>query len=169
MDTVNSSAMCPPTPAPTPAPMAPLEIKPEAVISSVDGIQFGLWVPSLISDGTISINIRNSFYVKVEKLVICTFDIVITGISGGKNNSEVTLAGLPHASITSQINSGSLFTSYFKTTNNDVQNITGTVKSFDTKVDLWCQKRNTVGLNRLVHLDINIDTVLTGTVTYITP
>jgi len=148
------------------------DIKPEAVITSTTaGIQFGSWIPVLKSDGVIDIAIRNALYVKAEQLVTCTFDIIITGLSGGKNSSVITLDGLPHVGMASTIDAtsaGSLVVSYFKTTNQDLRYITGTVKNNTTSVEMWTQKRNTNGLGPFVHLDINVNSVLTGFVTYIT-
>jgi hypothetical protein len=147
-------------------------IKPEAVITSTTaGIEFGTWTPSLLSDGTIEVIARNAVYVKAEQLVVCTFDIIVTRLAGGKNNSEIVLGGLPNTSITSPIpgsSSGAVNVAYFKTTNRDVRQVTGTVNSGDTRVNLWCQKRGAEGLVPMTHIDININTVLSGTVTYIT-
>ena len=36
-----------------------------------------------------------------------------------------------------------------------------------TRVDLWCEKRGPGGLVPLTQIDINVNTVLVGTVTYI--
>lgn len=146
-------------------------IKPEAVITSTtSGIEFGSWTPALVSVGTIEIAVKNAFYVKVQQLVVCTFDIIVTNLSGGRNNSEIIMTGLPNTSISSTVpmaSSGSVSVSYFKTTNRDVKQITGTVNSSDTRVNLWCQKSGEHGLVPLTHIDINLNTVLTGTVTYI--
>lgn len=165
---LNLPAACPP---PSPPPALPTEIRPEAVITTTTaGIEFGTWIPALVSVGTIEVAVRNAFYVKVQQLVICTFDIIVTGLAGGRNNSEIILTGLPNASIPSagpMASSGSVSVSYFKTTNRDVRQITGTVNSNDTRVNLWCQKRGVEGLVPLTHIDINLNTVLTGTVTYI--
>lgn len=160
------------TPTPPPAPMVIEESRPEAVISSTaQGIQFGSWIPSLVSDSYITIDIRNAFYVKVERLVVCTFDIAIVGIASvmdSKLNSSVRLEGLPNASISSDGHTGSLVVSYFKTVNSDIRSVSGTIKSNSNTVDLWCQKQGTSGLSRLVLQDISSNNVLTGTVTYIT-
>lgn len=148
------------------------DIKAEAVITSTTaGIQFGSWTPALKSDGVIDIVIRNALYVRAEQLVTCTFDIIVTGMSGGKNSSVITLDGLPHvgmASTTEASSAGSLVVSYFKTTNQDLRYITGTVKNNSTSVEMWTQKRNADQLGPFVHLDINLNSVLTGFVTYIT-
>lgn len=147
------------------------DIRPEAVITSTTaGIDFGSWTPALASVGTIEIVVRNAFYVKVQQLVVCTFDIIVTNLSGGRNNSEIIMTGLPNTSISASApmaSSGSLSVSYFKTTNRDLRQITGTVNSSDTRVNLWCQKSGEHGLVPLTHIDINLNTVLTGTITYI--
>lgn len=146
------------------------ELKPKAVItSSATGEQFGTWIPSLQSTGTIDIDVRNAFYTKVGQLVTCTFDIAVTNMSGGKKDSSIILAGLPAASIgpPSTI-SGSAHISYFKVSNYDVRWISGTLRGNDVRVDLWCEKRGPGGLTPLTQIDINVNTVLVGTVTYIT-
>jgi len=143
--------------------------KPKAVItSSATGEQFGSWIPSLRSTGTIDINIRNAFYTKVGQLVTCTFDIVVTNMSGGRKDSPIILSGLPVTSISSNSMSGSAYISYFKVSNYDVRWITGTVQGNDNRIDLWCEKRGPGGLTPLTQIDINVNTVLVGTVTYIT-
>lgn len=146
------------------------EIKPKAVITSTaTGEQFGNWIPALRSSGNIDINIRNAFYTKIGQLVTCTFDIVVTNMSGGKKDSPILITGLPVNSIGSQDTmSGSVFISYFKTSNFDVRQISGTIQGNNNRVDLWCEKRGPGGLVPLTQLDINVNTVLVGTVIYIT-
>ena len=146
------------------------ELKPKAVItSSATGEQFGTWIPSLQSTGTIDIDVRNAFYTKVGQLVTCTFDIIVTNMSGGKKDSSIILAGLPVASIgSSGTISGSAHISYFKVSNYDVRWISGTLQGNDVRIDLWCEKRGPGGLAPLTQIDINVNTVLVGTVTYIT-
>jgi hypothetical protein len=147
-----------------------LKSKPKAVItSSATGEQFGNWIPALLSSGTIDLGIRNAFYTKVGQLVTCTFDIVVTNMSGGKKDSSIVLGGLPVASIgTSNSMAGSANISYFKVSNYDVRWITGTIQGNDNRIDLWCEKRGPGGLVPLTQIDINVNTVLVGTVTYIT-
>ena len=146
------------------------ELKPKAVItSSATGEQFGNWIPTLRSTGNIEINVRNAFYTKVGQLVTCTFDIVVTNMSGGKKDSSIILGGLPIASIGDRNSmAGSAHISYFKVSNFDVRWISGTINGSDARVELWCQKRGPGGLVPLTQIDININTVLVGTVTYIT-
>lgn len=145
------------------------EIKSKAIVTSTTtGEQFGTWIPVLRSTGTIDVNVRNAFYTKVGQLVICTFDIVITSMSGGKKDSSIVLGGLPVSSLgTPDTMSGSANISYFKVSNFDVRWISGTINGSETRVDLWCNKRGPGGLAPLTQLDININTVLAGTVTYI--
>lgn len=145
------------------------EFKPKAVItSSATGEQFGTWIPSLRSTGTIDIDVRNAFYTKVGQLVTCTFDIVVTNMSGGKKESPIILGGLPVDSIGStNTMSGSAYISYFKVSNYDVRLISGTLQGSNNRVDLWCEKRGPGGFVPLSQIDINVNTVLVGTVTYI--
>lgn len=153
-------------------PVEPIKVesKPKAVItSSATGEQFGNWIPVLRSSGTIDVNVRNAFYTKVGQLVTCTFDIVVTNMYGGKKDSSIILGGLPVASIgTPDSISGSAHISYFRVSNFDVRWISGTVNGSDARVDLWCQQRGPGGLVPLTQIDINVNTVLAGTVTYIT-
>jgi hypothetical protein len=143
------------------------EIKPKAVVTSTaTGEQFGTWIPSLRSTGIIDIDVRNAFYTKVGQLVTCTFDIVVTNMSE-RNNSSITLNGLPVNSITSQGISGSAHLSYFKTPTNELTHISGTINSNDTRIDMWCERHGRKGLLPLTQQDIQINTVLVGTVTYI--
>ena len=145
------------------------EIKPKAVITSTaTGEQFGTWLPILRSSGTIDIETKNAFYTKVGQLVTCTFDIVVTSMSGGKKDSSIMLDGLPVVGIgaTGTI-AGSAQVAYFKVSNLDVRHITGVVDGNDTRVNFWCQKRGPGGLVPLTQIDINVGTVLAGTITYI--
>jgi hypothetical protein len=146
------------------------ELKPKAVITSTaTGEQFGNWIPAFRSSGNIDINIRNAFYTKIGQLVTCTFDIIVTNMSGGKKDSSILITGLPVNSIGSRdAMAGSVVISYFKTSNLDVRQISGTIQGNDNRVDLWCVKRGPGGLVPLTQLDINVNTVLVGTVTYIT-
>ena len=152
-----------------PAEPVKAELKPKAVItSSATGEQFGTWIPSLRRTGIIDIDVRNAFYTKVGQLVTCTFDIVVTNMSGGKKDSTIVLGGLPVASIGSPNSmAGFAYISYFKVSNYDVRYISGTIQGSDNRVDLWCEKRGPGGLVPLTQIDINVNTVLAGTVTYI--
>ena len=145
------------------------EIKPKAVVTSTaTGEQFGTWIPSLRSSGTIDVDIRNAFYTKVGQLVTCTFDIVVTNMSGGKKDSPITLHGLPINSIgTPDTIAGSVYISYFKVSNLDVRSISGTINGSDNRVELWCRNRGPGNLVPLTQIDINVNSVLAGTVTYI--
>jgi hypothetical protein len=145
------------------------EIKPKAVVTSTaTGEQFGTWIPSLRSSGTIDVDIRNAFYTKVGQLVTCTFDIVVTNMSGGKKDSPITIQGLPVNSIgTLDSMAGSSFISYFKVSNLDIRSISGTISGSDSQIELWCRNRGPGHLVLLTQLDINVNTVLVGTVTYI--
>ncbi len=144
-----------------------VEIKPKAVITSTaTGEQFGNWIPSLRSSGSIDIDVRNAFYTKVGQLVTCTFDIVVTNMSE-RNNSSITLNGLPVNSINSQGIAGSAHLSYFKTPANELTHISGTINGNDTQIDLWCERHGRKGLLSLTQQDIQTNTVLVGTVTYI--
>jgi len=144
------------------------ELKPKAVITSTaTGEQFGNWTPSLHSSGNIEIDIRNALYTQIGQLVTCTFDIIVTNISE-QNNSSITLNGLPVNSISSQGIVGSAYFSYFKTANNELTQITGIINGNDTRIDLWCERHGRKGLQRLTQHDIQTNTVLVGTVTYIT-
>jgi len=145
------------------------EIKPKAVItSSATGEQFGTWIPAFRSMGTIDVNVRNAFYTKVGQLVTCTFDIVVTNMSGGKKDSPITLHGLPINSIgTPDTIAGSVYISYFKVSNLDVRSISGTINGSDNRVELWCRNRGPGNLVPLTQIDINVNSVLAGTVTYI--
>jgi hypothetical protein len=63
---------------------------------------------------------------------------------------------------------GSADISYFKVSNYDVRWISGTIQGNSNQVNLWCEKRGPGGLTPLTQIDINVGTVLAGTVTYIT-
>jgi hypothetical protein len=145
------------------------ELKPKAVITaSATGEQFGNWVPSLHSAGTIDITIRNAFYTKVGQLITCTFDIVVNNMYGGRKDSPITISGLPINSIGAfDSMAGSAYISYFKVSNYDVRRISGTINGSDSQINLWCEKRGPGGLVPLTQIDINVNTVLVGTVTYI--
>jgi len=152
-----------------PVELAKIKSKPKAVVTSTaTGEQFGTWIPSLRSTGIIDIDVRNAFYTKIGQLVTCTFDIVVTNMSGGKKDSSIILGGLPVVSIASNSKSGSAYISYFKVSNYDVRWITGTIEGDDNRIDLWCEKRGPGGLAPLTQIDINVNSVLVGTVTYIT-
>jgi len=145
-----------------------LEIKSKAVITSTaTGEQFGNWIPGLRGDGIIDIDVRNAFYTKIGQLVICTFDILVANMTE-RNNSSITLIGLPVNAISSLGISGSAHFSYFKTSSDEIQHISGTINGNDNRINLWCELSGRKGLHRLTQQDIQINTVLAGTVTYIT-
>ena len=144
------------------------EIKPKSVITSTAaGEQFGNWIPALRSSGTIDIIVRNALYTKTGQLVTCTFDIIVTNMNE-HNGSSITLNGLPINTISSPGMAGSVYFSYFKTPTNELTYISGTMNGNDNRIDLWCQRHGRKGLQRLTQQDIQINTVLVGTVTYIT-
>lgn len=144
------------------------ETKPKAVITSTStGQQFGNWIPSLRSSGVIDIDVRNAFYTKTGQLVTCTFDIAVMAMSE-RNNSSITLNGLPINSISSRGYAGSAHLSYFNTSTNEVRRISGTINGNDNRIDLWCERHGRKGLQPLTQQDIQLYTVLAGTVTYIT-
>lgn len=146
-----------------------VEPKPKAVISSTaTGEQFGSWIPSLHSTGILDVNVKNAFYTKTGRLITCTFDIVVTNMSAGTSESPITLRGLPVNSITSPGTAGSAHISYFKTPSNELQQVSGTIRGNDNQIELWCYRHGRKGLFPLTQFDININTVLVGTVTYIT-
>ena len=144
------------------------ELKPKAVITSTaTGEQFGNWIPALRSSGIIDVIVRNALYTKTGQLVTCTFDIIITNMNE-HNGSSITLNGLPINTISSPGMTGSVYFSYFKTPTNELTQISGTMNGNDNRIDLWCQRHGRKGLLRLTQQDIQINTVLVGTVTYIT-
>lgn len=90
-------------------------------------------------------------------------------MSGGRKDSSIVLSGLPVSSIgPNDTIAGSAHISYFKVSNYDVRWISGTISGSDVRVDLWCEKRGPGGLVPLTQIDINVNSVLAGTVTYIT-
>jgi hypothetical protein len=144
------------------------ETKPKNVITSTAILgNFGNWIPSLYNSSTIDIDVRNAFYTKTGQLITCTFDIVITNITE-RNSSSITMNGLPVNSISSAGITGSAHLSYFRTSDNEVQQISGTINGDDNRIELWCERHGRKGLARLTPQDIQINTVLVGTVTYIT-
>lgn len=144
------------------------ELKSKAVITATTtGEQFGNWIPSLRSSGNIDIDIRNALYTKSGQLVTCTFDILVINIAE-RNVSSITLNGLPINSISSPGMAGSAHFSYFKTATNELTQICGTINGNENRIDLWCERHGRKGLQRLTQQDIQNNTVLVGTVTYIT-
>ena len=142
--------------------------KSKAVVTSTaTGEQFGNWIPSLRSSGTIDIDVRNAFYTKIGQSITCTFDLVVTNMTE-RNNSSITLNGLPVNAISSSGIAGSAYFSYFKTSSDEIQHISGTINGNDNRIDLWCELSGRKGLHRLTQQDIQINTVLAGTVNYIT-
>lgn len=144
------------------------ELKPQTIISSnVNGMIFGTWIPSLTAGGTIDVAIRSAHYVKVGQLVTCTFDIIVTNMVGGRKDAEIVLAGLPNTSINAGYGAGSIHIGYYKNMSTEVSYISGIVGSNDTRAALWFQQHSEKSLKRLTQIDINVETVLAGTITYI--
>ena len=144
------------------------EIKHKAVVTSTaTGEQFGTWKPVLSSPSQIEVYVRSAYYVKAGKMVTCAFDIVVTSMNSGDIDSEIILGGLPEVSLRTGYTSGSVVVSYYKDMGNEISNISGTVDSYSNKASLWCQHRAERSLKPLTHKDVNLNTVLVGTVTYI--
>lgn len=150
-----------------------LSITPSGILSAINGggpsYSFGSWLPGLaqVSTGSIAINVKHAKYTKVGQLVNCTFDIKITGITGGSDSNSISLINLPFTSIADTASVGSLYISYYKDFDKNVNNVSGTVNGNNTTVTMWYQQNPGKSMTLLTVDDIKINTVLVGTITYI--
>lgn len=149
-----------------------LSITVAGVLSATGGsgpsYAFGTWSPVLVPSpsGTINTTTRNAKYTKIGQLVTCTFDIKITGIVGGDEDNIINLTGLPFTSVTDTASVGSVLFSYFKDFDKNVNYLGGTVNSNSTKAALWYQQNPGQSMVSLKQDDVKTNTILVGTVTY---
>lgn len=131
--------------------------------------EIGTWVPQLTGSvsGTIVLNTQNARYIKTGQGVVCTFDITITSITGGNNNSTLTLAGLPYTGILDTGYVGSVYFSYFQNMNKNIDYLGGTVVSNTKTALLWCNTEQSKSLDRLMQENIKSTARLVGTINYI--
>jgi hypothetical protein len=150
-----------------------LSITPSGVLSAIGGsgpsYSYGTWSPVLVPSpsGTINTTTRNAKYTKIGQQVTCTFDIKITSIIGGSNNNIINLTGLPFTSVTDTGSVGSVLFSYYKDFDKNVNYLGGTVNSNSTTAALWYQQNPGQSLDPLKQDDVKTNTILVGTVTYI--
>lgn len=148
-----------------------ISVTPDGVISANgSGIDysFGAWTPVLSrsNSGTITIAIREAKFVRIGQLVTCTFDIKITDITEGSKDHAITLDNLPFTSIASSGSVGSVFFSYYKDFDKNVNYLGGTVIASDDAAVLWYQENPGKSLSLLIVDNVKVNTILVGTVTY---
>lgn len=128
----------------------------------------GAWTPILLPSGAgnIVLSTKNANYNKIGQQIFCTFDIEILSLSGN-SSSTIKLAGLPFTSIISTGYTGSVFFSYFKLMDDNVDYIGGTVVASTTTADIWFETQQDKSLVKLTEDGLNVGTKLVGTVHYI--
>jgi len=150
---------------------AGLAITPAGVLSATGSggaYSFGPWTPTLVpTAGSISIAVLQAKYVKVGQLVTCTFDIKVTGFTGGASSNTVKLGGLPFTSLNDNQYVGSVFFALYVDMNSNVDYIAGTVDSNSTTADIRFSTTQAQNMYPLKHGDLKINTQLVGTVTYL--
>lgn len=134
-----------------------------------DTIITGSWVPGLSpsTPGVIATIIKTANYVKTGNLVVCIFDFVVAGISGGSNASTLKLTGLPFSSDTSLGYVGTVNVSFFSDLSSNTNYISGSIIDTSTQGDLWLQKEPVKSLTKLTQADVKTNTRLVGTVQYL--
>jgi len=134
-----------------------------------DDYAFGTWKPALVPNvsGTISLSIRNANYTKIGQMVFCTFDIKINSITGGASTATIILSGLPVTSISSTGTVGSVFISFNSDLNINIVQLSGTVINSSKQANLWYSKSVGQDLSSLTQVQLAVNTILTGTVSYI--
>jgi hypothetical protein len=146
-----------------------ISVAVDGTISASGAATVGNWTPMLTpsTPGVISLNTRTARYAKSGNLVTCTFDIAVTGITGGSNASSLKLSGLPFSSESSTGYVGVVLIGYFKDMNTHTSYISGSVISTSTQGDLWFQKEPEKSLTQLTQADVKTNTRLVGTVQYL--
>ena len=142
----------------------------DGTISTAGGsvVELGAWAPILLPSlaGNVVTSTRNANYTKIGQQVFCTFDIEVLGLSG-TSSATIKLTGLPYTSIISTGYTGSVFFSYFRLMDDNVDYIGGTVISATTTADLWFCSQQDKSLVKLTQDSLKIGTRLVGTVQYI--
>ena len=147
--------------------------------SSGGNVTVGTWTPTLTTNGsgTIATTVRNATYSKIGQQVICMFDIVVTGCTGGNDKDAVVLGGLPAISINGNGYVGGVSITYFANLNLLYYYISGSVKSNGTTAPLWSVPviTDTKTLGSLLSYsqialnqnDLQTNSELSGTITYL--
>ena len=142
----------------------------DGTISATGGsvVELGSWAPILLPSlaGNVVTSTRNANYTKIGQQVFCTFDIEVLGLSG-TSSATIKLTGLPYTSIISTGYTGSVFFSYFRLMDDNVDYIGGTVISATTTADLWFTPQQDKSLVKLTQDSLKVGTRLVGTVQYI--
>lgn len=147
-----------------------ISVTPDGTISATGGsvVEIGAWAPILLPSlpGNIVTSTRNANYSKIGQQVFCTFDLEVLALAGD-NNATIKLTGLPFASIISTGYTGSVYFSYFRLMDDNVDFIGGTVISATTTADIWFEPQQDKSLVKLTQDSLKIGTRLVGTVQYI--
>lgn len=148
-----------------------ITVDPTGTISTSGGggTLIGNWTPILSPSvpGTIGLNTKNARYAKSSNLVTCTFDIIVTTITGGASSATLKLSGLPFSSESSTGYVGVIMIGYFSDLSSNTNYISGSVISTSTQGDLWFQEQPNKSLSKLTQADIKTNTRLVGTVQYL--
>lgn len=147
-----------------------IAVTADGTISATGGsiVEIGAWAPVLLPSlaGNIVVSTRNANYTKIGQQVFCTFDIEVLGLTGS-TSATIKLTGLPYASIISTGYTGSVFFSYFKLMDDNVDYIGGTVISSTAAADIWFTSQQDKSLVKLTQDSLNVGTRLVGTIQYI--
>lgn len=129
---------------------------------------YGSWNPIIITDSTESVvivEIRSAGYTQIGRLVVCTFDLIITH-ADEERDVAILLAGLPRKSATDVGYVGNVSFSYYGDANTNITELSGTVIPMSTQAKLWFSKSPGHSLEELQLTDIQEDTILAGTILY---
>lgn len=147
-----------------------ITVTPDGTISTTGGgiVELGAWAPVLLPSlpGNIVTSTRNANYTKIGQQVFCTFDLEVIGLAG-TDSATVKLTGLPYTSIISTGYTGSVFFSYFRLMDDNVDYMGGTVISSTTTADIWFTSQQDKSLVKLTQDSLKIGTRLVGIVQYI--
>ncbi|CAB4130175.1 hypothetical protein UFOVP116_307 [uncultured Caudovirales phage] len=153
---------------------ANISVTPDGVISTSGGsVVSAPWQLQLTANGSAPIQINNlgSRYCRTGDLVICTFNIEITGLPANNSQTQVTIANLPFSGIsgsTATGHAGALCVAYFASMNDNVDSLSGTVRGNTTICDFWHLSEQKKSLVPLVVSAIKVSTKLAGSITYFT-
>lgn len=127
------------------------------------------WDIQLSANGTTLYQINNfaSRYYRSGDLVVCMFNIEITGTPAGHHTKKLSIVNLPFSGVGTAA-SGAAVISYFINMNDNIDYISGTVPGGTTQCELWYSSEQKKSLIPMLGSAVKISSKLIGSITYFT-
>lgn len=149
---------------------ANISVTPDGVISTAGGGgTCEPWDVELAANGSTLYQINNfdSMYYRNGDLVVCMFNIEITGTPAGHSTKKLSIVNLPYSGAGSTP-LGAVVISYFCNMNDNIDYVSGTVPGGTTQCELWYSSEQKKSLIPMLGSTVKVSSKLIGTITYFT-